>query len=476
MAVKTCLILLTFLPVVLLKPAENVFVTHSEANGILSRWKRANSGFEEFKKGNLERECYEERCSHEEAREVFEDEEKTREFWSKYVDGDQCSSNPCQYGGSCKDGVNEFTCLCNSGFEGKTCEIVILKMCSLNNGGCDQYCRVEDRDVVCSCTTGYRLGDDGKSCVPTEHYSCGRRPGYRVKRSAPEEVETPKINTDGSQISNVTENQAGSTTLGENIKPENVLPDDPPLYDDYEDNPNERIVGGKDCKFGECPWQAVLLSEDDEPFCGGTILSKQFILTAAHCMNQTKYFKVVVGEMNTLKKEGTESIHKVDKTIIHPKFVRATYDFDIAVIKLKEAINFTDNIIPACIPDPDFADQVLMNERQAMVSGFGRLHERGAQSTKLQMLYVPYVTRQTCKESSKFTISENMFCAGYDKEVKDACQGDSGGPHVTPYRDTYFVTGIVSWGEGCAQQGKYGVYTKVSKLHKWLKGVFKRHQ
>lgn len=185
---------------------------------------------------------------------------------------------------------------------------------------------------------------------------------------------------------------------------------------------------------------------------------------------------IFIGEVNTLKNDGTESTHKVEKIIVHPKFIRATYDFDIAVVKLKEAINYTDNIIPACLPDPDFADEVLMTERQAMVSGFGRLFERGVQATKLQMLNVPYVDRQTCKESSKFKITENMFCAGYDKEVKDACQGDSGGPHVTPYKDTYFVTGIVSWGEGCAQQGKYGVYTKVSRLYKWLKVVFKRHQ
>lgn len=468
MAGKTCLILLISLPVVLLIPTENVFMTQNQANGLLKRWKRANSGFEEFKKGNLERECQEERCSYEEAREVFEDEEKTREFWSKYFDGDQCLSNPCQYGGSCKDGVGEFTCLCNSGFEGKTCEIVVLKICSLNNGGCDQYCKVENRDVICSCTTGYKLGDDGKSCVPTDQYPCGKkRAGARVRRSVTEEAENQTNHTDVSQTSNSSAHHAESTVT--------PTEKDESFYE-FEYDPDQKIVGGKDCKLGECPWQAVLLSEDNEPFCGGTILSRQFILTAAHCMNQTKYFKVIVGEINTLKKDGTESIHKVDKIIIHPKFVRLTYDFDIAVVKLKEAINFTDNIIPACLPEPDFAEQVLMNEKEAMVSGFGRLHERGAQSTKLMMLNVPYVSRQTCKESSKFTISEYMFCAGYDEEVKDACQGDSGGPHVTPYKNTYFITGIVSWGEGCAQQGKYGVYTKVSKLHKWLKGVLRKHQ
>ncbi|XP_068124183.1 coagulation factor X [Hyperolius riggenbachi] len=480
MAGKMYLVILTFLPVVLLEQQETVFLNHDKANSVLGRFKRANSAFEEWKKGNLERECVEEVCSYEEAREVFEDDVKTNEFWNKYFDGDQCEPNPCQYGGSCKDGIGDFTCFCNSGFEGRRCESVILKMCSLNNGGCDQYCKIENRDTVCSCTAGYELGLDGKSCVPTEKYSCGRRTGFRQKRSIPEEVENQAKGINGSQGTDNGTNNATVPTepapAKSNDQKETSFIDFTDDDLDFEDNPEERIVGGRECKFGECPWQAVLTNENNEPFCGGTILSRQFILTAAHCMNHTRRFQVVVGEMNTRRSEGFEAIHKVDKTILHPKFVKATFDFDIAVVKLREAINYTDNIIPACLPEPDFADQVLMNEKQAMVSGFGRLHERGAQATKLQMLYVPYVSRQICKESSKGSITENMFCAGYDKEVKDACQGDSGGPHVTPFKDIYFVTGIVSWGEGCAQQGKYGVYTRVSRLHKWLKGVMKKYQ
>ncbi|XP_075056136.1 coagulation factor X [Mixophyes fleayi] len=469
MAGKTYLILLISLPVALLQKPENVFVTNDKAHSILSRWRRANSPFEEFKKGNLERECYEEICSHEEAREVFEDDEKTREFWTKHIDGDQCIPNPCKNDGACKDGIAEYTCLCNAGFEGKQCETAIQKLCSLNNGGCDQFCKVTDRDVTCSCSPGYQLGDDLKSCIATGKYPCGKRVGFKSKRSIPEEVEN---HTDGPQTRNITVNPADSAPKS-NDQRETDHSDSNPETDD---DPNTRIVGGKDCKFGECPWQAVLISENNDPFCGGTILSKQFILTAAHCMNQTKYFKVVVGDLNRLKHEGTESTHKVEKIIVHPKFVKETYDFDIAVIKLKEAINFTDNIIAACLPDPDFAEQVLVKGEAGLVSGFGRIHERGVQATKLQKLQVPYISRETCIQSSKHRITENMFCAGYNTELKDACQGDSGGPHVTQYKDVFFVTGIVSWGEGCAQQGKYGIYTKVSNLHKWLKGVLKRNQ
>uniref|UniRef100_A0A8C9MF63 Vitamin K-dependent protein C n=1 Tax=Serinus canaria TaxID=9135 RepID=A0A8C9MF63_SERCA len=122
-------------------------------------------------------------------------------------------------------------------------------------------------------------------------------------------------------------------------------------------------------------------------------------------------------------------MHTVDKIFVHSKFIFETYDNDIALLKLKEPIRFSEYIIP--------------------------------------VLEVPYVNRNTCKQSTNLAITENMFCAGYDTEQKDACQGDSGGPHVTRYKDTYFVTGIVSWGEGCARKGKYGVYTKLSRFLGW---------
>lgn len=110
-----------------------------------------------------------------------------------------------------------------------------------------------------------------------------------------------------------------------------------------------------------------------------------------------------------------------------------------------------------------------MRQPDGMVSGFGRLGEGRQPSTILQRLTIPYVDRHTCMESTQLRISAHMFCAGYDKIAKDACQGDSGGPHVTRYRDTYFITGIVSWGEGCARKGKYGIYTQVSKYIRWIR-------
>lgn len=65
-------------------------------------------------------------------------------------------------------------------------------------------------------------------------------------------------------------------------------------------------------------------------------------------------------------------------------------------------------------------------------------------------------------------ITDNMFCAGYLDVSVDACSGDSGGPFVVNYRGTWFLTGVVSWGENCAMKGKYGVYTRLGNFLNWI--------
>ncbi|EMP31936.1 Guanine nucleotide exchange factor DBS [Chelonia mydas] len=358
------------------------FSTEENANKFLGRTKRANSFFEELKKGNIERECYEERCSKEEAREAFEDTEKTRSVIS--------------FGNS-------------------------------------------------SSVTSEQDGN------PNELYSNNGTSHRNITSIA----DSPDL---------LLQNETKAPHRTENDPKTNVSP-----------NPHTRIVGGNDCLPGECPWQALLINEDKEGFCGGTILNQFYILTAAHCINQSKTIKVVVGEVDRDKEENTEMMISVEKIFVHGKFVLATYDYDIALIKLKEPIKFSRYIIPACLPDAEFANEILMNQKSGTVSGFGRLFEHGRVSNKLKVLEVPYIDRNSCKQTTNFAITENMFCAGYDNVTKDACQGDSGGPHVTKYKDTYFVTGIVSWGEGCARKGKYGVYTKVSKFQGWLKRTLRHN-
>uniref|UniRef100_A0A3P8W5W3 coagulation factor Xa n=1 Tax=Cynoglossus semilaevis TaxID=244447 RepID=A0A3P8W5W3_CYNSE len=419
----------------LFSPFCSVFMDDAAANEVLNRRRRANSFFEEVKQGNMERECMEERCSFEEAREIFENKEKTDEFWNVYFDGDACISNPCAHGGQCKDGIGSYLCFCPAGFQGYNCEIVIPELCESKNGGCEHFCNVVQENIRCSCADGYFLTADDKSCLSNQTFKCGQIVAKKTRTIF--RYERKNVTAENTTDANSTEEEEINAEMASMT----------------------RIVNGENCPPGECPWQALLLNEDDIGFCGGTILNEYIILTAAHCMNQSRYIYIKLGEFDTLVVDGNEATHSIEAIVTHVRYKPETYHNDIALIKLTQTLQKSFTL----------SSQLLMRQPVGLVSGFGRLGEGQQASTILQRLALPYVDRQDCLDSTQFRISQRMFCAGYHTAPKDACQGDSGGPHVTLYRDTYFVTGIVSWGEGCARKGKYGVYTQVSKYIHWIK-------
>ncbi|XP_051558038.1 coagulation factor VII isoform X1 [Myxocyprinus asiaticus] len=405
-----------------------VFVEKNEAHEVLLRMKRANSGwFEELKMGNLERECLEEKCSYEEAREVFEHTEVTNEFWIKYNVKDHCKSNPCENNGKCEiHNAESYTCLCAPGFNGRHCEHVIKDVpdsCLHDNGRCEHFCVEEDGQRNCSCADGYLLGSNGQNCLTHEAFPCGKVPLLQGKGSA--------------------------------VNP-------------YED-PRSRIVGGEECPKGHCPWQ-VLLKYSEKGFCGGVIYKPTWIITAAHCLEnlRVEFLKIVAGEHDIEVEEGTEQIIQVDQMIMHPRYVSKTAENDIALLRLRSPIIYSSYAVPVCLPQRDMAINVLWTISKHTVSGWGKRSEDGPTSRLLRRLIVPRIRTQECIEKSKVSITSNMFCAGYIEGKQDSCQGDSGGPLVTHYRDTTFLLGIVSWGRGCARPGTYGIYTRVSNYLQWI--------
>ncbi|XP_077423124.1 coagulation factor X [Vanacampus margaritifer] len=487
--------------------AAHVFLDTEEASKVLTRPRRANKYFEELKQGDMERECREERCSWEEAREIFEDDAQTNKFWAVYSDGDACLSMPCAHRGRCEDGIGRYTCYCYDGYQGSNCEIAIPQLCENQNGGCQHFCKVEQGNIECSCADGYFLASDDKSCESNEPFKCGvtlsgkTRSNFKYQRPNITEGNVTEFNRTGGNVTefnrtggNVTEfNRTGGNVTefnrtGTESNDTSAVGPPPPgnltnqqTAEEYVEEEEisadvagmTRIVNGENCPPGECPWQALLLDENDIGFCGGTILNEFIILTAAHCMNHTSFISVRLGEFDLSVNEGNEATYYLETALTHKLYRRDTFHNDIALLKLASPIKFSRYILPACLPEPEFAERVLMKQQDGMVSGFGRLGQNLPTSKTLQRLAVPYVSQQTCKESSSFRISAHMFCAGYDKKAMDSCRGDSGGPHVTPYKHTHFITGIVSWGEGCAKEGKYGVYTQVSKFNKWIRSAIK---
>ncbi|KAE8287318.1 Coagulation factor IX [Larimichthys crocea] len=505
-------------------PEENtggVFVSQHTAHTVLLRRRRYNSGKleEVLYKDNLERECIEEDCTMEEARECFEDNEKTMEFWARHRDGDQCKPPPCQNEGVCEDGIGGYVCWCKPNFNGKNCEIEVAKQCSVKNGGCSHFCEMQQMLTVCQCAAGYQLGPDRKTCEPTEQFSCGLVSSTPLNPRSLANSPTGKHNFSGtlhhndydailqlyddydlsmndSDLLNISAASSVDIRSSSPVNPSEVLssgevsngtetkqgpswalPTLPSITE--EKNNDHRIVGGNEAKPGEIPWQVVLMCPSAtlgraQPFCGGSLLTELWVITAAHCLTQAETAKqnffVRVGEHDLNINEGPERDHGVAEKIFHPYYnsTESVYNHDIALLKLTTPVELSNQRRPICLGPKDFIEDLLRASETSMVSGWGRIKFLGIEATKLQKLEVPYVERTVCKQSSRDHITRFMFCAGFRDQLKDSCQGDSGGPHASLYKGTWFLTGIVSWGEECAKDGKYGVYTRVSKYSRWI--------
>lgn len=148
-------------------------------------------------------------------------------------------------------------------------------------------------------------------------------------------------------------------------------------------------------------------------------------------------------------------------------------DNDIALLRLETPARFSEYIIPVCLPGREMAERVLhLNGTLTVVTGWGKddLDSKHF-SSALNVIKVPLVDHNSCTRQMIHNISDNFLCAGILGQKMDACEGDSGGPMVTLYRDTWFLVGLVSWGEGCGKEDKLGVYTKVSNYNDWINRV-----
>ncbi|XP_064102784.1 trypsin-1-like [Macrobrachium nipponense] len=240
-------------------------------------------------------------------------------------------------------------------------------------------------------------------------------------------------------------------------------------------NRNLKIVGGKVTEKNEYPWQVGLTSySPSHPFCGGSIISNLYILTAAHCVYGLSPAMVtaVLGEHDWSTASESDSIQKrrVSEIITHPDFDSYTQDNDIALLRLSTPVDFPANneIAPVCLPPAGN----LYENVNATVTGWGKLSEYGDTSSVLHEVIVPTMTNAKCSQLYEEVVTENMLCAGLDEGERDACQGDSGGPLVTIDEGTMRMIeiGIVSWGDGCAAPGKPGVYTRVNRYLEWIHG------
>ncbi|XP_047450570.1 coagulation factor IX isoform X2 [Mugil cephalus] len=425
----------------------SVVLDHPSAAQILSsssRRRRSNSQFlEELLPGNLERECYEERCSQEEAGEIFQSHEKTMEFWFRYTDLNPCGTNPCLNGGLCSLDRGHVTCLCPPQYHGNLCQTEVLE-CRYRNGGCLQYCRdlAGGAGVQCGCADGFRLEADGKSCSQNVAFPCGRQQRTWSSRSRSGLINVT-METDAMLDGNVTDSwlELNATELTVNASSGG--------------NQTEvggamtRIVGGSLETQGGSPWQVLIRRADGFGFCGGTLVSDRWVVSAAHCLEETPDH-VTVGDYDKKRPDPGEQLIQVQQVFVHPHFHSFTFDSDIALLYLSKPVLRGPTASPACLPDPHLSQYLLKDNSMGLVTGWGSTRYLGPSSRFLRKVTLPVVRFQDCTASTDQVITDNMFCAGYLESSLDACRGDSGGPFVVNYRGTWFLTGVVSWGEKCA--------------------------
>lgn len=234
-----------------------------------------------------------------------------------------------------------------------------------------------------------------------------------------------------------------------------------------------RIVGGSAASPSEYPAQAFLRIDLGAVSlsCGGTLISKTKVATAAHCVDVANYALPVVPVPVTVAPdlvtvflgsntagEGDEQV--ASDVVIHPGYDPSSSADDIAVITLPEPATQA----PLSIVDPAIDAASYAVGRPATVIGWGTTSSGGDPSDDLLEVEVPVVSDENCNDANSYDgslVTDVMLCAGLPEGGKDSCQGDSGGPLMTRSAGVLKLTGIVSFGEGCAGPEKYGVYTEV---------------
>lgn len=249
-----------------------------------------------------------------------------------------------------------------------------------------------------------------------------------------------------------------------------ILPDQCGLSVPVPSTSGNRIVGGIVAQAGEFPWQ-VSLRMLGQHMCGGILIDKHWVLSAAHCFrnNHNPFaWTVVVAENDRARLEGQEKIVKVDTLFVHSGFNAQNYSHDIALLKLAEDVHTNAYIRPVCMPNK--TDDY--EEMTCVITGWGAAYSGGHGTHHLYKANVPVLNHKVCEFLfNPAKIPDTMICAGLKNGGVDTCQGDSGGPLVCQTSGTYKVAGIVSWGYSCAQAYTPGVYTRVTHYIDWIHSV-----
>ncbi|XP_060624430.2 hyaluronan-binding protein 2 isoform X3 [Anolis sagrei] len=399
-----------------------------------------------------------------------------------------CQPNPCKNGGTCQRHRirSKFNCKCPESFKGRFCEIG-TEDCFEENG--ITYRGNVSQTILhktCLHWNSHRLLEKNYNAF-MEHADYHGLGDHNFCRN-PDGDERPwcfittinKLKWDFCDIS-----PCPASELSKNIALSTTSPtvDNMPRTCGKPEtrSPIKRIYGGTKTKAGKHPWQASLQRKFSlNPFwqkghyCGGTLIESCWVLTAAHCVLRTNAhtLQVALGKQDLNSREYHEQKFDVEKIIKHGHYTERDdipYN-DIALLKLKPKYGHcaveTKYIKSVCLPDSIFPDNT-----DCYISGWGET-ETGESSHQLLDARVKLISQMRCNAPSAYNnrLDESMLCAGNLQRTRaDTCQGDSGGPLTCVKNGSYYLYGIVSWGDQCGLKNKPGVYTRVTRFLNWVR-------
>ncbi|WP_052507371.1 serine protease [Desulfonatronovibrio magnus] len=242
-----------------------------------------------------------------------------------------------------------------------------------------------------------------------------------------------------------------------------------------------KIKGGEDADIADWPWNIALLNANvRDPyrahFCGGTFISPQWIITAAHCLvdmsgtlkRAPEDMLVLTGRSN-LRDEAGQMI-PVKKQVLHPGYDPYNYDSDLALLYIEYPPDVaTDWGYIPIIESGDPLSRALPGNT-AWITGWGALDGDRTYPLDLQKASTPLVNQEDLVKAyiGVNEVTDNMIGAGPGDGSVDTCHGDSGGPLVVYDRGKFVLVGVTSWGLECGTPDVYGVYVRLSNYCDWI--------
>ena len=236
-----------------------------------------------------------------------------------------------------------------------------------------------------------------------------------------------------------------------------------------------KIVGGEEANPDDFMWMAAIVkaqpkSGQPKPFCGGSLITRRHILTAAHCLEGLAPRDVLVRlgsyDFDDSTASSLSADFAIDQFRVPAQYSKKSHAADIAIMRLKTPLSANDNYKTVCMAQP----------RRSYVGALGTVIGYGSQSQtfriaapKLRQVTVPIWENRKCSTMYKRNLTDSFLCAGYEQGGQDACQGDSGGPlMVEGPEQRMMLVGVVSHGIGCGAPGYPGVYTRVTTFMDWI--------